>query len=380
MRKRTWVISAFVMAFVLNGCATPPTIMKPETASGIKKVGVFISLADERPVVLDHTHVMEKTYGGYQFGLVGALLEFGLLTVEQKAKSHSSLGGGIDELRKEAPVYPVKALLEREISERLSKKYELADGESLSKDLAALKASGNDKLPEQLAVARKHGLDALIVLRCAYGLAAYAGQTSCVAIDAQVMIHDVRTGETLIQKSLSSDEYMREPKTVQQCSANGAALFKQDITAAATGLAIMLATEFGLEKNLASPHATIQMLSVTCKKPYPLTRDCSSFSGAQREIEVDGFYIKVAGSDCGKYVLMMGQCHSVDQEQMARVDSRIADTLLMHNPDKCLLAIREKMARHEIHIVKTTTIKEGRSEIAGYLLELDGDGYALLTQ
>ncbi len=50
----------------------------------------------------------------------------------------------------------------------------------------------------------------------------------------------------------------------------------------------------------------ISALSMGCNKPYKLTQDCSGFSGAKRLIELSGFRFKIAGSEDGSNVLMMG--------------------------------------------------------------------------
>jgi hypothetical protein len=46
-------------------------------------------------------------------------------------------------------------------------------------------------------------------------------------------------------------------------------------------------------------------LWMTCNRPYQLTQDCSIWSGATREIEINGVQMKISGTADGRVVVVM---------------------------------------------------------------------------
>jgi hypothetical protein len=224
------------------------------------------------------------------------------------------------------------------------------------------------------------GLDCLLVVRFVYGMAAYSGESASVDIDAWVTIHDTRTGEALLHKRITSDRYFREPRTIQQVATNGAELFKADIAEAARALTTAITSEFGLEKiaDVRNTIDSISMFSLTCDYPYRIEQDCSSLSGAGREVDIDGYLMLIAGSIDGRHVLLMGNCHSlIAPTAETTVDSHLYDNIKIYQQDTCLNAAKQKLAQVNINIIKTIRLLSG-GQVAGYLLELDGDGYSVL--
>jgi hypothetical protein len=105
--------------------------------------------------------------------------------------------------------------------------------------------------------------------------------------------------------------------------------------------------------------ATVSMLSLTCKKPFVLERDCSFWWGPKRRIEARGVALKVAGSADGRTIVLM---HSPWQPQF---------------PLGGYAAAEAELRSQDIRIRRVTTISQ-LGTIHGYILELDGDGYSIL--
>jgi len=113
----------------------------------------------------------------------------------------------------------------------------------------------------------------------------------------------------------------------------------------------------------------VSAIGMGCNKPYKLTQDCSGFSGATRLIEVSGFRFKIAGSDDGSTVLMMGAKPMSDawtgkSTETANVAYELTKKHLLEN------GIAVKLAE---------PVSSG-SMLAGYLITTDGDAHAILSQ
>lgn len=354
------------MLAALAGCAMQKP-MEPDVAAGFRKVGFVIFTSDERPVVLDNT------------GSVGPKQAGALFSVLDYAVTRNTLGGNVDDIRRRVPTCPLRQMLEKGLSEKLSERYQLIGPQLLSAEMSGPDPTGKDGLNRLLSVSRKHALDALLVVECGYGLAVYPGESSIVAIEARVKVYDVRTGETICHTRISSGEFFREPRTLQQLTADEGALFKKDVADAANTLSSMIASQLGLEKDLTekSPYKTISEFEASCSNPYSIEQDCSFIFGATREINIDGCIMRAAGSNNGKYILLMG-CSSL----LTNVDTTrntLADNTKSIPYDYCLNSVREKLAQGNLQILTTTRILDG-TVIIGYFLELNGNGYPVLKQ
>jgi hypothetical protein len=118
----------------------------------------------------------------------------------------------------------------------------------------------------------------------------------------------------------------------------------------------------------------ISTLSLSCKKPYALTQDCSGFSGAKRRISVDGFDVKVAGSAAGDVVLVM------DAKLVA---NSFSDFFTLNSPshsraaNDSYTAVRRVLDKAGIEVRRVRVLRS-LGNIDGYVLELGGNGYAAL--
>lgn len=113
----------------------------------------------------------------------------------------------------------------------------------------------------------------------------------------------------------------------------------------------------------------ISAIGMGCNKPYTLTQDCSGFSGATRLVEIADFRFKVAGSDDGTIVLMMGAKPNSDawkgkSTETANVAYELTKKFLLDN---------------KIAITAAEPVSSG-SMLAGYVITTDGDAYQLLKE
>lgn len=132
----------------------------------------------------------------------------------------------------------------------------------------------------------------------------------------------------------------------------------------------------------------ISAFTTGCKKPYQLTQGCSSFWGANSQIELGGKKFAIAGTDDGTVVMI--------QNTAPEALTNAATTGLLYSTvDFNGLSLRDVLAiviseleESEISIVKIVPviiprflIKIGKlGSLAAYILELEGDGYAVLSE
>jgi len=123
----------------------------------------------------------------------------------------------------------------------------------------------------------------------------------------------------------------------------------------------LLPTEQSYKKDMQ----TFSGIAATCNNPFALSQDCSNWSGAKRKIKINGVEAKIAGSEDGKVVMVMGP-------------SLFSGSLSI-NADKALDETANVLKENGIAIKKVTGITLGKN-IAGYFIELDGDGYKVLKK
>lgn len=125
---------------------------------------------------------------------------------------------------------------------------------------------------------------------------------------------------------------------------------------------------------------TDEVVSTTLSKcsDYDFTQDCSFWSGAKRKIQIDGFELRVAGSTAGDNILIM------DAKLLKNVLSdgirlNIGEDKHSTYVNESYRVIEKRLNDHDISILNT--IRLGKvSEIDGYIIQLDGDGYSILIE
>ncbi len=106
-------------------------------------------------------------------------------------------------------------------------------------------------------------------------------------------------------------------------------------------------------------------ITATCSHPYKLTQSCNLFSGASRSITVGGQKLKIAGSADGKVLLIRS--------------ASLLDLKVSTSGSPQYDAVRAALNRANLHILRQRDMVTSGSPV-GFFLELDGDGYSVLTQ
>lgn len=112
-----------------------------------------------------------------------------------------------------------------------------------------------------------------------------------------------------------------------------------------------------------SPVSTISGVSLGCKAPYALTRDCSGWSGATRKVPALSPDFRVAGSADGTVVLVMST-------SLWPTAGRTEHT--------AALVVRDVAATVGAKVVKVEAVSAG-PRIVGYVLSFDREVYETLT-
>lgn len=117
----------------------------------------------------------------------------------------------------------------------------------------------------------------------------------------------------------------------------------------------------------AAGRDAISAVGMTCSSPAQLDQDCSSWSGATREIEIETVRMKVAGSRDGRTVLIAGPDASADMlkgshGQVTRVAYEVA---------------KRRLSESGIKIVNVTPVASV-GVLYGYLIMTDTDSYSIL--
>jgi len=125
---------------------------------------------------------------------------------------------------------------------------------------------------------------------------------------------------------------------------------------------------------------TDEVVSTTLSKcsDYDLTQDCSYWSGAKRKIRIDEFEVRIAGSTAGDFILIM-DANLAENVLSDDIRLRIGKDKHSTYVNESYRVVEKRLGEHGISIVKT--IRLGKvSEIDGYIIELDGDGYSVLIE
>lgn len=107
---------------------------------------------------------------------------------------------------------------------------------------------------------------------------------------------------------------------------------------------------------------TVGVLSVSCKKPFALSQDCSGLMGPTRRIAFEGTEIKIAGSADGTAVLMMAGSIGFKSHELSVTALKI-DAFLTDAGLKRVDAVAGVV----------------NNDLGALALLYDGDAYTLLT-
>jgi len=112
----------------------------------------------------------------------------------------------------------------------------------------------------------------------------------------------------------------------------------------------------------------VSAIGMGCNKPYKLSRDCSGFSGATRLVELSDFQFKIAGSEDGRTVLIMGAKQF--RNAASGKDAEVANIAYE--------VTKKYLLEENIEITLTEPVSSG-SLLAGYIISANGDAYSKLS-
>jgi len=395
------VIVLMVVSFIASGCAVKEVNLPPgqlaELASDHKMV-ITASLKDNELEVLDHTEVKDNgvmLYNTAMFGVGGALGTAAGQAIAAKVVKSRSVDGDLDLLRDELkanPVYPVvKEKVEDDLARRLSKEFDVEVLRGI--DIDVERPGREPDVEDYVPYAKELGADLILKVDLSYGLAAYQSESSSAAVDAAVSVYDINAGRVVMKRSVTSDSYFKESRTVEEFSANDAETFRADILSAADGLSLRIASEFDADLDEAARVKTgfdgvVSSMSMTCKSPYLLQQDCSALSGPKRKIVLDGHKAKIAGSDNGRVVVILHIQQVFEPQEKENNDSGEIDpfadpfegTNRMHTKElnkSGLEAVKARLEQNGLEILQLFRVAAPARDI-GFILVLNGDGYSVL--
>lgn len=107
---------------------------------------------------------------------------------------------------------------------------------------------------------------------------------------------------------------------------------------------------------------TVSPMGVNCNKPYELDQDCSGMTGAKRKIKYLNHEVKIAGSQDGTVVMIMGmKALKLDTMKLTLATSALEGYLV----EQGFTVIERKAA-------------VGNGEVMTFFLVFDGDAYGKL--
>ncbi len=369
-----WICLCFFLSVM--GCISAPKPLTEEKLRDIETLGFVTVQENDEIQILDHTGVAKKTYYGHTLGYGGLLAEYVAKEAESEKRTNSSLESSPETLGENISKFPIKSILDAKLRLRFSEEYDVADSQ-FDQDLKEKEAPG---VADYLKVCKAAGVDTFLKIDFKYGLAVYGEIESSAAIDAKMYVYDVKTGDLLTKKSISSDTYFRSPHTLEEYMDDDAMLFKQELIDAAAGLVLRVATEFGLDLDRAASEKIgvdeeIPYAWFSCQAPYLLEQNCSDSLGARLNIEISGQRVKVAGSNSGEVILVMEDnyaAHSLVDQLTFNLG-----TLRAQHTNTAFEIIESELVSNGFKLIKIIKLVSTGS-VNGYILVVDGNGYAFL--
>lgn len=149
--------------------------------------------------------------------------------------------------------------------------------------------------------------------------------------------------------------------------------FEERLSPTALDLIDMRAGETPEQKKLAEILSrymqgveTVSAFTISRSKPYRLTRNYSSWTGATLKISIDGVQAKIAGNEDGTIVFVQGP--------------KLLGTGRTWELESAFGAIATLFEEHQIKIDKITGVTMPGGEFCAHYLVLDKDGYSLLQE
>lgn len=373
---------AIFSIFLIMSCATTSNTLSSEFKDNIKEITIVVEHEGDNLQILDHTNVMNSQINTGQLGVMPVLLEQAILGTAANSRINKSIGGDPDLLKNTIGNIQIDDMVYEYVKNRIIKRYKIVDARKLNikKDHDNLEIPP-DRINNEATLDNYNleGLDTFIRIRFIYGLAAYIGEPASADIDADVEIWDAHTKKRLVKERILSDYLFKSGHTIYEFSDEDARLFKEDINKAADSLGLQIAATFGID--VAERDSKVVVVDtydstyMTCSRPYKFSQDCSNWSGAKREIELQGHKMRISGSEDGKSILIMDEkyfSNSLKRALSMGISDAGTDEAM-----ECGRAVESFFADQKIHIIKKLKLIETGS-VVGFVMEMEGDGYSLL--
>jgi hypothetical protein len=237
----------FIVVLLLAGCSTAPKTLTHSDATTIKRMAIVTRCPDQELKVLDRTGVWKKTYTGYQFGLLGGLIDGLVLSIESKIKIGKSLGGDPDLLREQLKDYPIKVVFDETFKKSFVTKYEIVHPDEVDIALREQTAKGAD-IEDYSMLQKNFDADTVLVISFIHGLAAYTGRPASATISADVAVVKTSDNTYLMKKRFDADQRFGDGHTIDEFAANSGELYKQNIVQAVGVISKDIEGIFDLER------------------------------------------------------------------------------------------------------------------------------------
>jgi len=120
----------------------------------------------------------------------------------------------------------------------------------------------------------------------------------------------------------------------------------------------------------------VSSITTTCNRPYELTQDCSNIFGAEKNIVIKDLKLSIFGNREGNVVGVMTR--SIWFSGFKKVSSigLFNDNKMLH---EAIGEVGNVLEQNSLNI-KNKVLMKSFGTIDGFFLELDGDGYSVLTR
>jgi hypothetical protein len=120
--------------------------------------------------------------------------------------------------------------------------------------------------------------------------------------------------------------------------------------------------------------------SLSCSSPFLFTQDCSKSEAlfGTRIIKIEKAEVAITATEDGKNLLML-DAHYV-KHQLATPPFVFNSFVVSNASNAGYSSIKTALETHGVHIVKASPVVMFNSDIYGYVIELDTEGYSYLKK
>ena len=115
----------------------------------------------------------------------------------------------------------------------------------------------------------------------------------------------------------------------------------------------------------------------SCKE-LELTKHCNSWKRARLTLRIDDLFFDISSNDTGTKIYTERTTGDTLTDQTLKPPLVIKTGRYSRKNNEVYLAVKSQLANYGVRVVKATPMVLW-GDITGYLLELDGNGYAVLS-